>query len=73
MLEVDNLGGEAFQQSIGSTLFEINQVVLVDISVFYDYQQISRYFRCILGNLAAVERDVRNNFQITDRLLVFIA
>ena len=72
VLEVDNFGGEAFQQCIGSTLFEINQVVLVDISVFYDYQQISRYFRCILRNLAAVERDVRNNFQITDRLLVFI-
>ena len=72
MLEVDNFGGEAFQQCKACAFFKINYVVFVDISIVNDDQEECRYYRCILRHLAAIHGDAGNNAHICNRLLVVI-
>lgn len=72
VLEVDGFGGEAFQQSVRSAFFKVDEVVLVDISVLDDNQQVGGNVGSVLRHLAAIQGNIGDDFQLADGLLVFI-
>jgi hypothetical protein len=72
VIEGNGLGGEFAQYGPGDTFLKSDDIIFINVGIFYDNQKIGLCFRRIFRQLAAVQGQTGDDQQLTGILTILI-